>query len=81
MRRAFLLLTVMVAALVLASGVALAQIINCPTGADGLCVGTDNSDTLNGTNSADDMRGLKGQDTLNAGAEIDLLSAAAETTH
>jgi len=73
MRRAILLLTVMVLALTLASGVAVAQVITCPTGANGLCVGTDNDDTLNGTASDDDMQGLKGQDTLNAAAGFDQL--------
>ena len=62
------------AILALACGVAMAQVITCPTGANGLCVGTDNNDTLNGTNSADDMRGLKGQDTLIAGADFDTLN-------
>src|SRR5215212_11788455 len=73
MRRAILLLTVMVMALTLASGVAVAQVITCPTGANGLCVGTDNDDTLNGTATDDDMRGLMGQDTLNAAAGFDTL--------
>jgi Ca2+-binding RTX toxin-like protein len=74
MRRAILLLTVMVSALALASGVAIAQIVSCPTGANGICVGTDNNDTLNGTAAGDDMRGLKGQDTLNAAADFDQLN-------
>jgi Ca2+-binding RTX toxin-like protein len=74
MRRAIHLLTVVVTALVVASGVALAQVVNCPTGANGLCVGTDNDDTLNGTTGDDDMRGLRGKDTLNAAAGFDLLS-------
>jgi Ca2+-binding RTX toxin-like protein len=74
MRRAILLLTVMITALALASGVAIAQVVTCPTGANGICVGTDNNDTLNGTAAGDDMRGLKGQDTLNAAADFDLLN-------
>jgi len=72
MRRAILLLTAMVMALALASGVAIAQVVTCPlTG--GLCVGTDNDDTLNGSATDDDMRGLEGQDTLNAAAGFDTL--------
>lgn len=74
MRRVALLLTVAIVALAVASGVAVAQVVTCPTGANGLCTDTDNNDTLNGTNSADDMRGLKGQDTLNAAGEFDLLA-------
>jgi Ca2+-binding RTX toxin-like protein len=74
MRREILLLTVMATALVLASGVAMAQVVNCPTGANGLCVGTDEGDTLNGTTGDDDIRGLRGKDTLNAAAGFDLLS-------
>lgn len=80
MRPAILLLTVMITVLALASGVALAQVVTCPTGANGLCVGTDNNDILNGTPNAvnstpgdDDMRGLMGQDTLNAAAGFDTL--------
>jgi Ca2+-binding RTX toxin-like protein len=72
-RPAILLLTAMVMALALASGVAMAQVVTCPTGANGLCVGTDNNDTLNGTANDDDMRGLMGQDTLNAAAGFDQL--------
>jgi Ca2+-binding RTX toxin-like protein len=71
--RAILLLAMMAAALVVASGVAMAQVVTCPTGANGLCVGTDNDDTLNGTATDDDMRGLMGQDTLNAAAGFDQL--------
>jgi Ca2+-binding RTX toxin-like protein len=73
MRRAILLLTAMVMAPVLASSVAMAQVVTCPTGANGLCVGTDSGDTLNGTSTDDDMQGLKGQDTLNAAAGFDQL--------
>jgi Ca2+-binding RTX toxin-like protein len=47
---------------------------NLPHGANGLCVGTVENDTLNGTNSADDMRDLKGQDTLNTAADFYLLA-------
>ena len=74
MRRVTLSLTVTIMALALASGVAVAQVVTCPTGANGLCVGTNGNDTLNGTIDPDDMRGLEGQDTLNAGAELDSLS-------
>jgi Ca2+-binding RTX toxin-like protein len=72
MQPAILLLTVMVMALALASGVAMAQDKACPTGG-GLCVGTDNDDTLTGSDKDDDMRGLMGQDTLNAAAGFDTL--------
>ena len=54
MRRMVLLLTVMAAALVLASGVALA--VNK--------VGTDGPDTLRGTNGNDNLSGRGGNDTL-----------------
>ena len=74
MRRAILLLTMMATAIALVSGMAMAQVVNCPTGANGLCVGTDENDTLNGTATDDDMHGLKGQDTLNAAAGFDQLS-------
>src|SRR5215210_6336786 len=74
MRRAIRLLTVTTVALALACGVAVAQDITCPTGANGSCVGTDGNDILDGTDSFDDMRGLKGQDTLNAKGEADILA-------
>ncbi len=74
MRRVTLSLMVTIMVLALASGVAVAKVVTCPTGLNGSCVGTDDNDTLNGTNSADEMRGLKGQDTLNAAADFDLLS-------
>src|SRR5215210_1225006 len=62
----------LVIALVL--GVApMAQVVSCPAGG-GLCVGTDNNDTLNGTPSGDVMRGLKGADILNANADFDDLN-------
>lgn len=73
MRRTMVLLAVTMVALMVGSGVAWAEIITCPTGANGLCVGTNNNDTLNGTDLPDDMRGLKGNDTLNAKAEFDTL--------
>jgi Ca2+-binding RTX toxin-like protein len=72
MKRIMLLVTV-AAMLLVTSGVAMAQVVTCPTGANGLCVGTDNDDTLNGTATDDDMRGLMGQDTLNAAAGFDQL--------
>jgi RTX calcium-binding nonapeptide repeat (4 copies) len=73
MRRVTLLLTVTIVALALASGVAVAAIIDCPM-AGGPCVGTNNNDTLNGSSMPDEMRALKGQDTLNAGPELDTLN-------
>jgi Ca2+-binding RTX toxin-like protein len=72
MRPAILLLTTMAMALALASGVALAAVIDCAN-VGNPCEGTDNNDTLNGTANDDDMRGLMGQDTLNAAAGFDQL--------
>lgn len=72
MRRTILLLTVMATALVVASGVALAAIINCPAGGNP-CLGTADADVMNGTTGDDDMHGLRGGDTLNAGAGFDQL--------
>jgi Ca2+-binding RTX toxin-like protein len=73
-RTATLLLMVMVAALVLASGVALAiNTINCQAGGNP-CYGTPDADVMNGTTGPDDMRSLEGGDTLNAGDEIDSLN-------
>jgi Ca2+-binding RTX toxin-like protein len=54
----------MVAALVVACGVALAADITCPNRPTGECVGTNNADTMTGTTQADDMRGRGGEDTM-----------------
>jgi hypothetical protein len=54
MRRALMLLTTMALVVLLAGGVALAEIR----------VGTDNPETLTGTNSADHITGKGGNDTL-----------------
>ena len=72
--RAFLIAATVVASLPVASGAAAAAAITCPTGANGLCEGTNGNDTLSGTGGADDMRGLAGRDTLNAGADLDVLA-------
>jgi hypothetical protein len=58
MRRIVLLLTVMTAALVVASGVALAANLN----------GTNRADTLVGTPRGDSIKGFGGGDTLRAKA-------------
>jgi Ca2+-binding RTX toxin-like protein len=63
-RRAILLVTTMVAALVVACGVALAANITCPNRPTGECVGTNNADTMTGTTQADNMRGRGGEDTM-----------------
>jgi Ca2+-binding RTX toxin-like protein len=67
MRRVALLLTVMAAALVLASGVALA--VNR--------VGTNGPDTLRGTDGADNLSGLRGEDKLLGKGGEDNLSGGA----
>ena len=75
-RRVTHLLTLIGAALVAVSGVALAQeAIEC-TG--GLCVGTFNWDTMIGTARIDDMRGREGDDWLEGRARGDLLRGQAD---
>jgi Ca2+-binding RTX toxin-like protein len=64
-RRAILLLVAMGAALVVASGAALAAVINCPSiSGTNDCLGTDNDDRLIGTSDPDNMQGFKGNDLL-----------------
>jgi Ca2+-binding RTX toxin-like protein len=67
-KRAILLLTMMAAALLVASGVALAVSISCPNRPDSLgyhlCVGSSNSDTMTGTASRDRMYGYGGNDVI-----------------
>jgi Ca2+-binding RTX toxin-like protein len=67
MRRVILLLTMMAATLVVASGVALA--VNK--------IGTNGPDTLKGTNGADNLLGKGGNDTLFALAGNDNLLGGA----
>jgi Ca2+-binding RTX toxin-like protein len=61
-RRAILLITAVAVALVVASGVTLADDVECKAGT--LCTGTDRADTMTGTPQADNMNGLGGNDTL-----------------
>ena len=63
-RRVALLLAAMGAALVLATGVALAASIQCPNAANGVCNGTNAPDTLAGTNSVDTINGFGGDDAM-----------------
>jgi Ca2+-binding RTX toxin-like protein len=65
-RRAVLLLAVMAATLVMASGAAFAvTIINCPSfSGTNDCIGTNNNDRLIGTSDPDNMSALKGDDVL-----------------
>jgi hypothetical protein len=60
-RRAILLLAVMAAALLMASGTALAA-ITCPTGRT--CFGTDGNDVILGTTSADIIKAKLGNDNV-----------------
>lgn len=66
-RRTIPLLMAMAAALVLASGVALAKSIRCPTKqGTHKCIGTNNADTITGTNRADIIKARGGDDTVTA---------------
>jgi len=56
-RRAMFMLATMVATLFLTSGVALAAIISCSSGA--ICWGTAGNDVMLGDVGNDDMRGLQ----------------------
>lgn len=69
-KRVILLIITMTAALAVAGGVALAAVIDC-TG--GLCVGTNNNDTMTGTAGFDGMRGRDGADRMSARAGNDRL--------
>jgi Ca2+-binding RTX toxin-like protein len=68
MRRTVLMLASMASALLLVCGVALAATIGCD---GGLCVGTDNKDTMTGSKHMDTMKGLAGNDSLMARASAD----------
>lgn len=70
---ALFVIGLMVAALVMASGVAWAATISCPNRAGSLCVGTNNKDTMIGRNRADEMRAKDGPDILKARGGNDTL--------
>ncbi|MDQ3589051.1 MAG: hypothetical protein M3392_02220 [Actinomycetota bacterium] len=70
--RAVLLITAMTAALMVASGVALAATIDCAN-VGNQCVGTNYNDTMTGTAGFDDMRGRGGGDTILAYGGADKL--------
>ena len=65
-RRALFALGLMVAALVVASGVAWAATISCPNRAGNLCVGTSDADAMTGRDRSDDIRARAGGDTVKA---------------
>ena len=77
--RATLLLSTMAAALLMASGVALAQTISCSS--QNACIGTEQADTMTGTNAsdlylyggggADTIYGKGGSDHIDGGAGKD----------
>jgi Ca2+-binding RTX toxin-like protein len=73
MRRAGLWLTVMGATLILASGVALAAVIQCVPGAAS-CDGTDQADQITGTDGPDVIFAEGGDDTVTAGAGNDQIT-------
>jgi serralysin len=77
-RRALLLFVAVTAALMLASGVAMAVTKNCPTykpaTGKGKCIGTKGRDTLRGNNATNYMDGRRGRDTLKGFDSLDFLS-------
>jgi Ca2+-binding RTX toxin-like protein len=76
MRRTILLLVIMSLTLVLASGVALAaKQIDCSDNPTPLCVGTPNSDEIEGTDTPDDIRAQARSDLVKARAGNDVVHA------
>src|SRR5215207_9015262 len=75
MRRLSLLLALVVTALVVISGVAIADTINCFS--DRICVGTDGPDTLNGTSHFDYLDARQGNDVLYGHEGYDVLDGDA----
>ena len=74
-RRAVLLLSVMVAAILLASGIALAKTITCQVGIT--CNGTKKADDITGTPSDDTINGLKGNDFIDGDSGADTINDGA----
>jgi Ca2+-binding RTX toxin-like protein len=80
MRRTILLLVIMSLTLVLASGVALAaKQIDCSDNPTPLCVGTPNSDEIEGTTTRDDIRAQAGSDLVKARAGNDVVNAGEDS--
>jgi len=79
MRRLSLLLALVVTALVVISGVAIADTINCFS--DRICVGTDGPDTLNGTSGFDYLDARQGNDQLYGHEGYDILDGDAYDAH
>src|SRR5215207_2268187 len=75
MRRLSLLLALVVTALVVISGVAIADTINCFS--DRICVGTDGPDTLNGTSHFDYLDARQGNDVMYGHEAYDVLDGDA----
>jgi hypothetical protein len=79
MKRAALWLTVMVGALVLlASGIALAAVIQCAAGATS-CNGTDQADQITGTGGPDMIFAEGGNDTVRAGDGNDQITGDSDS--
>jgi hypothetical protein len=72
MRRAVLSLTVIGALLLLASGIALAAVVQCVPGA-ATCVGTQQDDQITGTNDRDEVYAEGGNDFVSGAADDDVL--------
>jgi hypothetical protein len=66
MNKAVVLVVAMAAALVVASGLALAASIHCPNRPDNGCEGTKNDDRITGTPQPDQIRARGGADLVNA---------------
>jgi Ca2+-binding RTX toxin-like protein len=74
MRRTIALLTTMVLTLLVATSVAMAAVISCPTGLNGTCRGTASADTMTGTAQRDIIDSFRGRDTLDARRADDSLN-------
>jgi len=79
MRRLSLLLAIMGMALVVITGVAIADTVNCFAGR--ACIGTNGPDTLYGTSSYDDMDARQGNDEMYGHERYDFMSGDAYDAH
>jgi Ca2+-binding RTX toxin-like protein len=73
MRKVIPLVTVVIVALLVGSGVALAAVISCPTGPGGECRGTKLADQITGTSGVDQIYALAGNDSVQGGGGDDLV--------
>jgi len=79
----FAVLATLMVALTAGTALAALNLVKCPTGPGGKCVGTANADNIRGTSRADDIKAYLGNDQIHAfgGADDVTAGPGADTTY